>query len=299
MGFCEISEYCQKVLAKNFPQVPIFDDVEKLHPTDVIPRDGRIDLITSGFPCQDLSIAGVQAGIEADRSGLFFQIMRLSDEFYAFSGTRPSLLLENVPNVLAGNGGDWARTIYGELACRGYCVEWKTLGASHVGAPHRRLRWWAIAYMAHADSIRHGRGFDQKRGTRKRNFQQEEQGWSQMGGETQGCSESCGKEKLAHADEQRLERTAGQGVQKGVYGSTRSSQRNPRRSIKPRLGRTLHHGIPPWMDEPLDIPRVTKVNTNRKERLMSLGNSVVPQVAMIPLIRFKEIFYETNPTSKI
>lgn len=261
MGFCEISEYCQKVLAKNFPQVPIFDDVGKLHPTDVIPRDGRIDLITSGFPCQDLSIAGVQAGIEADRSGLFFQIMRLSDEFYAFSGTRPSLLLENVPNVLAGNGGDWARTIYGELACRGYCVEWKTLGAFHVGAPHRRLRWWAIAYMAHADSIRHGRGFDQKRGTGKRDFQQKKLGRNSLGGKTKRCSKLHGT------------------------GERQS-----------RLGRTLHHGIPPWMDEPLDISRVTKVNTNRKERLMSLGNSVVPQVAMIPLIRFKEIFYETNPS---
>lgn len=298
MGFCEISEYCQKVLAKNFPQVPIFDDVERLHPTDVIPRDGRIDLITSGFPCQDLSIAGVQAGIEADRSGLFFQIMRLSDEFYAFSGTRPSLLLENVPNLLAGNGGDWARTVYGELACRGYCVEWKTLGANHVGAPHRRLRWWAIAYMADSDSLRHRGGANQKRGIGKRLIQQEELGRSALGGKTKRCSKPHRTKKIPDTNSKGLER------HRGKY-KLRKDEREASSSrihggwTKPRLGGTLHDGLSAWMDEPLDIPRVTKVNNNRKERLMALGNSIVPKVAMIPLTRFKEIYYETNTTPKI
>lgn len=149
LAFCEIEDYCRKVLSQNFPNIPIFTDVRELHPTDVIPRDGVIHLITAGFPCQDLSVAGNQAGIEADRSGLFFQILRLSDEFYAYSRVRPSLLLENVPNLLTGNGGDWARTVYSELAIRGYRCEWKIISASDVGAPHLRKRWWCLAYMAH------------------------------------------------------------------------------------------------------------------------------------------------------
>ena len=151
IGFCDNEKYARQVLAKNFPGVPIYEDVRELHPDVIIPRDGRIDFLTCGFPCQDLSIAGNQKGIEAERSGLFFEITRLSDEIFAYCGTRPSLVLENVPNLLAGDGGSWARAVYGELAVRGYCVEWKTLGAAHVGAPHRRLRWWAVCYMANAN----------------------------------------------------------------------------------------------------------------------------------------------------
>ena len=133
IGFCDNEKYARQVLAKNFPGVPIYQDVRELHPDVIVSRDGRIDFLTCGFPCQDLSIAGNQKGIEAERSGLFFEITRLSDEILAYCGTRPSLVLENVPNLLAGDGGSWARAVYGELAVRGYCVEWKTLGAAHVG----------------------------------------------------------------------------------------------------------------------------------------------------------------------
>ena len=151
IGFCDNEKYARQVLAKNFPGVPIYEDVRELHPDVIVSRDGRIDFLTCGFPCQDLSIAGNQKGIEAERSGLFFEITRLSDEILAYCGTRPSLVLENVPNLLAGDGGSWARAVYGELAVRGYCVEWKTLGATHVGAPHQRKRWWAVCYMANAN----------------------------------------------------------------------------------------------------------------------------------------------------
>ena len=68
IGFCDVEDYACKTLEKNFKGIPIFRDVRKLHPDGIIPRDGRIDFITAGFPCQDLSVAGNQAGIEAERS---------------------------------------------------------------------------------------------------------------------------------------------------------------------------------------------------------------------------------------
>jgi len=281
LAFCEIEDYCRKVLAKNFPNIPIFNDVTELHPTDVIPRDGRCDLICAGFPCTDLSIAGNQEGIHADRSGLFFQSLSLRDEFYAYCGVRPSLLLENVPNLLTGDGGDWARTVYSELASRGYRCEWKIISASDVGAPHLRKRWWCIAYMAHTKRLGWSTG----------SVEQGEDGGGGTPDHTGDCSEalpnSYGKGLEGFRENRKTEK----------YRTTRiidessSTDRNETgiRSTEPRLGGALPDGLSPWMDEPADLPRVTHEKKYRKQRLMSLGNSIVPQVAMIPLRRFKEI----------
>lgn len=273
LAFCEIEDYCRKVLSQNFPNIPIFTDVRELHPTDVIPRDGVIHLITAGFPCQDLSVAGNQAGIEADRSGLFFQILRLSDEFYAYSRVRPSLLLENVPNLLTGNGGDWARTVYSELAIRGYRCEWKIISASDVGAPHLRKRWWCLAYMADTKRLGWSTG----------SVEQGEDGGGGPPDHTGDCSEA-----LPHSHRKGLERQWSQHQLPESKRKTPSGRFHRSRSVT-RLGGALPDGLSPWMDEPADLPRVTHEKKYRKQRLMSLGNSIVPAVAMIPLRRFKEI----------
>lgn len=273
LAFCEIEDYCRKVLSQNFPNIPIFTDVRELHPTDVIPRDGVIHLITAGFPCQDLSVAGNQAGIEANRSGLFFQILRLSDEFYAYSRVRPSLLLENVPNLLTGDGGDWARTVYSELALRGYRCEWKIISASDVGAPHLRKRWWCLAYMAHTKRMGWSTG----------SVKQGEDG----GGVSPDYPGEC-SEALPHSYRKGLERQWSQHQLPESKRKTPSGRIHGSRSVT-RLGGALPDGLSPWMDEPADLPRVTHEKKYRKQRLMSLGNSIVPAVAMIPLRRFKEI----------
>jgi len=275
VAFCEIEDYCRKVLSQNFPNIPIFTDVRELHPTDVIPRDGVIHLITAGFPCQDLSVAGNQAGIEADRSGLFFQILRLSDEFYAYSRVRPSLLLENVPNLLTGNGGDWARTVYSELAVRGYRCEWKIISASDVGAPHLRKRWWCLAYLPYSKGLHGNVSNDHSRVL--------------MEGQSISESGDRGREDdMAHSYCKGLERQWSQHQLPKSKRKTPSGRIHGSRSVT-RLGGALPDGLSPWMDEPADLPRVTHEKKYRKQRLMSLGNSIVPAVAMIPLRRFKEI----------
>ena len=322
IGFCDNEKYARQVLAKNFPGVPIYEDVRELHPDVIVPRDGRIDFLTCGFPCQDLSIAGNQKGIEAERSGLFFEITRLSDEILAYCGTRPSLVLENVPNLLAGDGGSWARAVYGELAVRGYCVEWKTLGAAHVGAPHRRLRWWAVCYMANAKSLGHRRGSGEECGDGEWIFQQEEQGWSEMGSEAEGCSESHGedvadsKSQLGNGindhprgcmGSESISEPGNRGWEENLADTHHWKQKNRRniagmggeqqsspwnrgriRESELRLGGMVD-GIPDWLHEPAGVPRVTTGQKNRVSRLKGLGNAVVPQCAMIPLMRLKEI----------
>ena len=130
VGFCEIDPFCQKVLAKHWPGVPIHDDVTNYKP------EKNVDLATAGFPCQDVSLAGDAAGLSGDRSGLFWYILRT----LRMVG-RPKLLLENVAALLGRGMG----TVLGALAQIGYDAEWHCIPASYVGARQLRDRIWIMA----------------------------------------------------------------------------------------------------------------------------------------------------------
>lgn len=138
VAYCEIEPYAQGVLlsnmqAKTLPRAPIWDDVRTLK-GDMLPN---IDIITGGFPCQDISIAGRGKGLEGERSGLFFEVLRLIDEI------NPTFIfLENVPAITTRGG----ITVVNEITARGYDCRWTTLSASEVGAPHKRERWWLLAH---------------------------------------------------------------------------------------------------------------------------------------------------------
>lgn len=148
VAFCEIEEFPRKVIEKHWPEVPCYRDVRTLTAEQLV-RDGvgQIDVITGGFPCQDISAAGKQAGIgEGTRSGLWSEIVRLACEL------RPQfIIVENVANLLRGPSeqpGAWFGRVLGDLAeCR-YDAEWENIPASAMGAPHRRERIWIVAYPA-------------------------------------------------------------------------------------------------------------------------------------------------------
>jgi DNA (cytosine-5)-methyltransferase 1 len=132
VGQCEIDPYALKVLAKHWPDVPRFGDITKVDPNEL----PEADLWAGGFPCQDISCAGKQAGITGSRSGLFFDWMRLATK------VRPRyMLLENVSALI--NGG--LSTVLGTLAACGYDAEWDCIPAQAVGAPHRRDRIFIVA----------------------------------------------------------------------------------------------------------------------------------------------------------
>jgi DNA (cytosine-5)-methyltransferase 1 len=100
----------------------------------------RIDIIYGGFPCQDISIAGRGAGLEGERSGLFFQIMRLAKQ------VKPSFIfLENVA-AITGRGG---LRVVREITSLGYDCRWCVISAASVGAMHRRERWFLLAHADH------------------------------------------------------------------------------------------------------------------------------------------------------
>lgn len=115
------------------PPFPIWDDVQTF---DGRPWRGLVDVVSGGFPCQDISAAGKGAGITGERSGMWKHMARIIGEI------RPSyVLVENSP-VLTSRG---LGVVLGDLATMGYDAEWGVLGAIHAGAPHRRERLWILA----------------------------------------------------------------------------------------------------------------------------------------------------------
>ena len=130
--FCEIDPYCQKVLAKNFPGVPIHEDIKTFRA-----ERGSADVICGGFPCQDISVAGKGAGITGERSGLWSEYARIIGD------VQPRyVIVENSAALLARGLG----RVLGDLAQIGYDTEWHCIPAAAIGAPHIRDRTWIIAY---------------------------------------------------------------------------------------------------------------------------------------------------------
>jgi len=142
IGFVEIDKYCQKILRKHWPNVPIVEDIRDVK-EDTFQRP--VDLITGGFPCQDISYARswttqgayITAGIDGKRSGLWGEMCRIVEAY------QPEFVVaENVP-ALTAKGLD---VVLRDLAEVGYDAEWSVMPAALFGAPHLRQRIWIVAY---------------------------------------------------------------------------------------------------------------------------------------------------------
>jgi DNA (cytosine-5)-methyltransferase 1 len=137
----EIDKACQSVLAKHFPNAKQFSDITEVKGSDLIgagfePSRG---IITGGFPCQDLSVAGKRRGLAGERSGLFWEISRLIEE------TKTEwFILENVPGLLTSNKGADFGVVVGTMADIGYSLAWRVLDAQHFGVPQRRRRVFIV-----------------------------------------------------------------------------------------------------------------------------------------------------------
>lgn len=244
-AFCEIEPFPRKVLAKHWPGVPCYDDVRTLTGARLA-ADGitGINVITGGFPCQDISTAGKRAGIvDGSRSGLWSEIIRLIGDL------SPSyVIVENVANLLAGPSekrGGWFGRVLGDLAECGYNAEWENIPASALGAPHRRERVWLVAYPAQDNDAEF---------TRIHSSREDRQ----LG--------DCGSD-VAHAHGIHA-----QGQQPCITDAQeweRPLQRPPR-PLLASIG-----GV--WKTEPA-LGRVANGVPDRSHRLAALGNAVVPQI---------------------
>lgn len=186
VAYCEIERYAQALLLSRMRSgelevAPIWDDVRTIT-REVLPS---IDIISGGFPCQDISCAGVGVGLEGKRSGLFFEIIRLCSDI------RPRFVfLENVPAITL-RGLD---RVCLELTALGYDCRWTHLSAAAVGACHKRDRWWMLA---HASGERLGK-------TRRFRHSKPTQ-WSSSQSETDNQRQTIIETSIADSDGKRLE----------------------------------------------------------------------------------------------
>ena len=143
IGWCEFDKFAQKSYRAMYDTEGLWfaDDVRKVRGWDV----PKADLWTFGFPCQDVSIAGMQKGIKrGTRSGLFYEIMRLVDEV---EKNRPEwLICENVKNLLSIDGGRGFFEVLTEMGGRGYSVEWKVYNSKDYGVPQNRERVYIVGH---------------------------------------------------------------------------------------------------------------------------------------------------------
>ena len=271
VAFCEQNDYATRVLNKHWPHVPVYDDVRSMGRARLTADGiGRIDVVCGGFPCQDISLAGKGAGLDGERSGLWFEMLRIVDEF------RPSFLIAENVAALRSRGLD---TCLGGLAAIGYDAEWHCIPASAVGAPHRRDRVWIIAYPGHRGVAERARPAGREGGERAAvgaEFGCDGPGRhlaDAMRFGPQGCESALQadmRRRLADAREARSVADSGsaglpQPEREALFGT---GWRDEGRAVTERGW---------WAVEP-DVGRVATGVPKRVDRLRCLGNSLVPQI---------------------
>ncbi len=296
----EIDPYCVKLYQKRFPDSIQLGDIKSIE-TDKLPKGEWI--ITGGFPCQDISIAGKGAGIHGARSGLWFEYFRLIRDL------RPRFaIMENV-GMLVHRG---LREVLGSLAEIGYDAEWQDIRASDMGAPHRRERIWIVAYP---EIMGRGNGFskDIREETRNVNPPCDENkiqpeyvshplqhgcgdSFSTQKGTTSNNQKSNGKDEKpgrkskqfgiieACSDVADTRRT---GLQKSICPQFRSVQSQIGKSARSEFSGGDAETREYWSTEP-DVGRLAHGIPNRVDRLKGLGNSIVPQIAELLFNQIKE-----------
>jgi len=243
-----------------------------------------VDILTAGFPCQPLSTAGKRKGVEDDR-WLWDDIQRLVGRMES----RPLVFLENVPGLLTANDGHaMARVVHG-LARIGYSISWGTMAAADVGAPHRRLRWWGLAYPADASSLgwqprplprtsespsirRHGPRDDRRAVTANAD--------RLAARRDSGATCSPQEQKRRQPQDSDRSRDGGRLAVFGPYAAAvdRWQVVTGGPAPAPDVGGRLSPHFVEWM---MGYPAgwVTDALTNRRQALHALGNAVVPQCA--------------------
>ncbi len=140
----EIDDQCIDVLTRHWPNVERYKDVRDFGKFDF----RAVDIISGGFPCQDVSVAGRREGLAGERSGLWFEFHRVLEVY------RPSwVVVENVHGLLSSNGGRDFATILQGLEKLGYGVVYRILDAQYFGVPQRRRRVFIIGSLGDHRSI--------------------------------------------------------------------------------------------------------------------------------------------------
>lgn len=304
LAFVEKERFCQQVLKKNFPNVPIYGDIKQFDGTQF---KGSVDVVCGGFPCQPFSTAGKRKGKDDDRY-LWKEMLRVILE------TQPTWVVgENVAGIISMDDGRVLEEILSDLEGEGYAVQPVIIPAAALGAPHRRDRIWIVANANHhngggipgsiqkadgqrrvqkRESIQHACQSDSEftPNTKSSKCQCPSNSRERRTGFTNGC---CNATSNANSSERRKR---GEWTKCEVSGfnendSTITHTESERRR---ETGQHQHEGQKEWaasgdwgkhwFEVATELCRVDdglsgRVDRHRAKRLKALGNAIVPQVA--------------------
>ena len=257
MAFVEKDEFCQKVLKKNFNNIPIEGDIR-----NVKGEKYRADVITGGFPCQPFSVAGKRKGTDDDRY-LWDETIRVVRE------CKPKWFIgENVEGLVNIQKGMVLRQVQTDLEKEGFEVQCLIIPASGIGAFHQRKRIWIIGYNVSNSNARFSIGENQEIQTRGNTINN--------GSSSNVSNSKCNKHKHTST------RQGGTGQLWRFY-STKKEQTTHDLWSK-TSGCNPSFGQETWWNSQSRICRIPhglseRVDRFRKNRIKSLGNSIVPQIA--------------------
>lgn len=250
IAFCEKEPFCQTILKRHWPHVPVFDDIRSLSADD-LPEPP--DLVCGGYPCQPFSVAGQQRGTADDRH-LWPEMLRIIQE------CRPTwVIAENV----AGHVRLGLDQVLSDLENEGYFAQPFVIPACAVDAPHRRDRLWIVGYTEHHGSSAASFGSEPA---------QDGQGASQG---AKSAFEPAGTGRCAN--DGVMANTCRSRVQTGLPKPEQWKKGQPEKSHHRSYrchGRSQGRY---WPAEP-SVGRVADGVPARVDRIRALGNAVVPQI---------------------
>ena len=262
VAFCEIDPYCQKVLAKNFPNIPIFNDVKELvndrpESTRTIPDH---DILTSGYPCQPFSVAGQRRGEEDERNiwRFVFEIVKRKHPTWC--------VFENVYGHIA-MGLD---QVLHDMESEGYTTQTFVVPACSLNAPHKRDRLWIVCNLADTES--EGlQGFNKRSPTISTERDEITDIGTKGSGDKDVANSKCmGREsRTSIREELAREESHGKFNNRSTDGSAQERARS-------------------WWDVEPNVGRVAYGIPSRVDRLRGLGNAIIPAIAMQIGLSIKE-----------
>jgi DNA (cytosine-5)-methyltransferase 1 len=249
---------------------PIWDDVRTF---DGRPWQGIVDVVSGGFPCQDISAAGKGEGIEGERSGLWNEFARIIGE------VQPSFVfVENSP-MLASRG---IGTVLGDLAALGFDAEWGVLGAHHSGAPHKRDRIWILACNSDRDSEPTQPVDDEASGMPSLDVTNTSGELIRNNSRRRSGTNRQGSTELRH-----------DGAQKHVADTDSAGRKQQWRPVSNAAKHKATKCGSWWKSEP-NVGRVADGVAARVDRLRCIGNGQVPAVAALAWHTLIERFNENR-----
>ena len=219
------------------PPFPIWDDVQTF---DGKPWRGIVDVVSGGFPCQDISVAGNGDGLDGERSGMWREMARIIGEVrprYAFVENSPMLVTRGLERVLA------------DLTAMGYDSRWGVISAADIGAKHKRERVWIVASSNSNKQYR-----------RSKPQQPFNPSGEKVHNESSGvCSEVPKQEYVGNSESPRLTPCAERQGQRQSWGASIGSSQ--------------------WWETEPNVDRVVDGLASRVDRLKAIGNGQVPLCA--------------------